>query len=119
MYFIAPCGAITSIFRPPSGKKKSCATREKNLFSPSCKIYYFLPAGHKVHFIVPCGAKKSAFFHNTIFQAGMNLDFFHAFKAGQKSPLFSQWGVVGPKQSLGSRNEGDNVRYISTIIFTP
>ena len=32
-----------------------------NFFFPSCTIYYFLLSGHKLHFIVPCGVKKSIF----------------------------------------------------------
>ena len=35
-------------------------TREKHLFFlPSSIIYYFLLAGHKLHFIDPCEAKIS------------------------------------------------------------
>ena len=47
-----------SIFWSPS-RKKSCATRD--IFFPSCTIYYFLLAIHKVDFNAQYGAKKSIF----------------------------------------------------------
>ena len=47
----------------------------------------------------------------------MNFAQFHSCKAGGKSPFFPQWEVAGVKQSLGSKNNGINVKYISAIIF--
>ena len=70
--FIFPCGENKSIFWPPSRKKIVCDTgktfillawllpsqtshSQYKFFFPSCTIYYFLLAGHKVDFISPCG----------------------------------------------------------------
>ena len=81
--FKAPCRAKKSIFWYPSGKKFDCnigkkfillvwmlpsfssdiklLARKINFFLPSCVLYYFLLAGHKVNFKAPCGANKSTF----------------------------------------------------------
>ena len=52
-------------------------------------------------------------------QAGMNLTLFHACKAGRKSTFSPQWEVARIKQSLGSKNNSDNLSQIYAIVFTP
>ena len=54
--------------------------------------------------------------HNILFfQAGMNLALLHACKARQKSPFFADWGVAELKQSLGSKNNGENLIYNANV----
>ena len=49
----------------------------------------------------------------------MDVAHFRACMEEKKLLCFAHWGVAGLKQSLGSENKGDNVSYVSFIIFAP
>ena len=52
---------FTRVIVAPAFLGRQISRSQNKLFFSSCTIYYFLLEGHTVHFIPPCGAKKSIF----------------------------------------------------------